>query len=118
MEEGFSNDLIIAIDEIINDAKWQKIGQPLDLSKDSSFLLYPDLKRAGDEGDEGLVQIDNIAVFCLADDEFYAIDCACPHEGNRRCLIFEKHDSFRYDKLFEYLKYVFNPLKLLCSWRV
>ena len=81
-KEGFSNELINAIDEIINDAKWQKIGKVDELSKKKNFILYPDLSACDGEECE-LVQIDNIVVFCVGDnnDEFYAIDCACPHEG-------------------------------------
>ena len=81
-KEGFSNELINAIDEIINDAKWQKVGKVDELSKKNSFILYPDLN--GCDGDEKeLVQIDDIVVFCVDNNnnEFYAIDCACPHEG-------------------------------------
>ena len=77
---GFSNELINAIDEIINDAKWQKIGKVDELSEKKNFILYPDLEECNGEESE-LVQIDDIVVFCVGNDEFYAIDCACPHEG-------------------------------------
>jgi len=72
----FTNDLISAVNEIVTDSKWQKIG-PIDefLGKDN-ILLYPDITE-----DEEQTQIDNIVLFCIGPSEFYAIDCACPHEG-------------------------------------
>ena len=79
-KEGFSNELIIAIDEIIHDTKWQNIGKVDELSRKNSFLLYPNLKD-GDGDESELVQVDDIVVFCVGHRQFYAIDCACPHEG-------------------------------------
>jgi len=72
----FSQDLLKAVHEIISDTKWQCVGEVEKLSLIGAFKLYLD----SEDGD-ATVQLDDIVVFPVSNTQFYAIDCACPHEG-------------------------------------
>lgn len=73
---NFTKDLISALNEIVVDTKWQKIGEVSKLEKMKCIKLYPDVND-----DDMAVQLDDIVIFCVGENEFYAIDCSCPHEG-------------------------------------
>ena len=75
---SFSEDLLSALSEIVNDTKWHNVGKCADLKASRVTKLYPDIE----EDDDMVIQPDDIALFYIEEEEkFYAMDCSCPHEG-------------------------------------
>ena len=75
-QELSCRELLSALTEIVNDTKWQCIGNADELSKRkcTKFYTIPD-------GDDAIQQPDDVAVFYVSSGQFYAIDSSCPHEG-------------------------------------
>lgn len=73
----FSDGLLSALRSIVNDVKWNEIGSVQELKKNKVTKLYPNLE----EDDDMVIQADDIILFYINDNEFYAIDCSCPHAG-------------------------------------
>ena len=74
---SFSEDLLAALSEIVNDTKWHNVGNITDLKMNKVTKLYPDIE----DDDDMVIQPDDIALFYIEDGTFYAMDCSCPHEG-------------------------------------
>ncbi|XP_075431440.1 uncharacterized protein LOC142468782 [Ascaphus truei] len=65
--EGFREDLVSALKEVVSNSKWQCVGE-------QQSLKSPCTKFYSEDGE-------HVVLVHTDDDKFYAMDSACPHEG-------------------------------------
>jgi len=73
----YAKELLSALNEFVVDTKWQLIGSIDELKQRACTRLYVDT-----EDDELSMHPDDVLLISVNNgNEFYAMDCSCPHEG-------------------------------------